>query len=101
MNLRDFARDKPCLVRLPCCNGNPETSVLAHYRMAGYSGGSQKPPDIMGAIACSACHDAIDQRAELEGYDRAALRLAHAEGVMRTFVLALEAGVIRIGGKAK
>ncbi|HBS0984508.1 DUF1364 family protein, partial [Klebsiella pneumoniae] len=32
-NLRKAARGRECTVRIPgYCNGNPETSVLAHYR---------------------------------------------------------------------
>jgi len=38
-NLRKEARGRNCQVRLPgICNGNPETTVLAHYRMAGLNG---------------------------------------------------------------
>ncbi|MCX8621624.1 MULTISPECIES: nuclease domain-containing protein, partial [unclassified Gilliamella] len=29
------AKGRECQVRLPCCNHNPETTVLAHYRLAG------------------------------------------------------------------
>lgn len=34
MNLRDSARGQECFVRLDCCNGNPETTVLAHFRIS-------------------------------------------------------------------
>ena len=61
--IRKSARGQECQVRLPgICNGNPETTVLAHYRMAGMCGMGIKPPDFMGAYACSACHDEIDRR---------------------------------------
>jgi hypothetical protein len=73
------------MIRLPNCNHDPETTVLTHYRLAGYSGMGQKPDDFaFGAWACSACHDAVDGRTELEGHDRAVIRLAHAEGCLRT-----------------
>lgn len=84
MNLRQLARDKPCMVRLPGCTGGGESSVLAHYRLAGLCGTGLKPSDVIGAHACHMCHDAIDQRRKIEGYTRDMLRLAHAEGVMRT-----------------
>ena len=48
------------------CNHNSETVVLAHYRLAGVSGMGMKSPDILGAWACSACHDAIDRRAHTD-----------------------------------
>jgi hypothetical protein len=44
----------------------------------------QKPDDVLGAWACSACHDAIDGRTK-SGYDKTALRLMHAEGCLSTF----------------
>lgn len=83
MNLRDLARGQPCMVRLPnVCNGNPETTVLAHYRLAGTCGAGTKPDDEQGAWACSACHDECDRRTRKLETDF--VRLAHAEGVLRT-----------------
>ena len=74
----------PCQVRVPGhCNGDEATSILAHYRLAGYAGIGLKPSDDMAAISCSTCHDAIDGRIKT-AYSRTELRLMHAEGVMRT-----------------
>lgn len=68
------ARGRDCQVRLPgICNFNTETTVLAHYRLAGTCGGGMKPDDGQGAWACSGCHDAIDSRTKAE-YDRETLR---------------------------
>ena len=62
-DLRKAARGRECQVRIPgVCNGNPETSVLAHIRLAGLCGTGIKPPDLIATIACSACHDEIDRR---------------------------------------
>ena len=85
MNLRKLARGKPCQVRIPIhCNHNRETTVLAHYRLAGYSGMGTKPDDwSFGAWACSDCHDVIDGRKKTD-HDQGAIRLMHAEGCMRT-----------------
>ncbi len=59
--------------------------MLAHYRLAGYTGTGMKPDDYaFGAWACSHCHDAVDGRRSLEGHDRKIIRLAHAEGCLRT-----------------
>jgi hypothetical protein len=80
---RKSAKGMPCMVRLPgICNGDPATTVLAHYRLAGYCGTGMKPPDELGAWACSACHDECDRRTRILETDF--VRLAHAEGVMRT-----------------
>lgn len=82
---RKLAKGQPCMIRIPgICNGNPETTVLAHYRLAGYCGTGMKPPDEMGALACSACHDAVDGRSDPRRYQQSVIRLMHAEGVMRT-----------------
>ena len=59
-DLRKAARGRECQVRIPgVCNGNPETSVLAHIRLTGLCGTGTKPPDLIATIACSACHDEI------------------------------------------
>lgn len=83
MNLRKLAKGKPCMVRLPSvCNGNPDTTVLAHYRLAGTCGIGTKPHDHQAAWACSACHDECDRRTRI--LETEFVRLCHAEGVLRT-----------------
>jgi hypothetical protein len=84
MNLRKTAKGRGCMVRLEgICNHNPETTVLAHIRMPGLSGMGIKADDLLGAWACSACHDAIDRRSHTD-LDRDYVRLAHLEGMART-----------------
>ncbi|MCM4492323.1 DUF1364 domain-containing protein [Escherichia coli] len=75
------------------CNGNPETTVLAHYRMAGICGTGMKPDDLIGAWACSACHDEIDRRTH--NLDNKDARLYHLEGVIRTQAILLKEGKIK------
>jgi len=95
-NLREEARGRTCTVRIPgICNGNPETSVLAHYRLAGTCGTGIKPDDIQGTIACNSCHDVIDGRVKTE-YSRDELRLMHAEGVMRTLAIWKKEGLLKV-----
>ncbi len=90
--LRKAAQGRECMVRIPyICNGDPATVVLAHYRLAGYCGTGYKPDDALGAWCCSACHDAVDGR--VKG-DREEMRLAHAEGVMRTFAELRKEGLL-------
>ena len=85
MNLRKLAKGQPCMIRVPgVCNRNPETTVLAHYRLGGTCGTGMKPPDMLGAWACSACHDAVDGRVR-STWSRCELRLMHAEAVFRTW----------------
>jgi hypothetical protein len=94
MKLRKEARGRDCMVRLVgICNHNPETTVLAHVRMAGISGMGLKADDLLGAWACSSCHDAIDRRSNTD-LDRDFVRLAHLEGVMRTITVLRREGKV-------
>ena len=85
MNIRKEARGRGCQIRLPGCTGGGEDTVLAHYRLAGYCGTGLKPPDHFGAFACHHCHDVADGRRTVSYHTRNDIRLAHAEGVLRTF----------------
>ena len=84
VNLRKLARGRPCMVRIPgVCDGGGETTVLAHYRLAGTCGVGMKSPDLLGAWACAPCHAAAGDRGpEL------------AVAVMRTQAKLIEEGVL-------
>jgi Protein of unknown function (DUF1364) len=87
--LRKIARDKPCMVRLPnVCAHNTETTVLAHYRLAGISGMGLKSPDLIGAWCCGACHAYVDTHKDAE------TQLAFAHGVFRTIAELINRGEI-------
>jgi len=86
MNARTIAKGRPCMIRLPGCDGGGETTVLAHYRLSGTCGVGQKPPDTNGAFACAHCHDVCDGRIKTN-LERDYVRLAHAEGVLRTLAV--------------
>lgn len=93
-DLRKYAKGKPCKVRLPGCNGGTDT-VLAHYRLAGYAGTGMKPDDLaFGAWCCSSCHDRVDGRVKSD-HDQKILRLAHAEGVLRTIAQLVKEGIVK------
>lgn len=90
--LRELARGKPCMIRIPgICNGNSETTVLAHVRIIGVSGMGIKAPDIFGAWSCSSCHDYVDNRG---GYKTNSIqrRLDLLEGMVRTQYELLQLG---------
>ena len=90
MNLRDYAKGKPCLIRIPgICNQNTETVVLCHLRMAGITGGGQKSPDALGAWGCSDCHTYCESRYN----DRD--RRAFLEAIMRTQYQLIKAGILK------
>lgn len=90
MNLRQQARGRPCMIRVPhVCNGNPETTVLCHLRMAGISGMGLKANDFLGAWGCSACHRYVDTH----GIDG---RTALLEGMARTQAYLLSFGLVDV-----
>lgn len=95
--IRQSARDKPCQVRLiGICNGNPETTVLAHFRdLSLGSGVGLKTADLFGAFCCSSCHDYLDGRAKTF-YTKEDLRMAHMIGVLRTQKILLDEGLIKL-----
>jgi hypothetical protein len=95
MNLRKEAKGRGCMVRIfGICNHNSETVVLAHIRIAGVSGMGMKSPDLIGAWACSACHDELDGRTRKSGLTRDELRLAHFEGMARTIMQLHKEGLV-------
>lgn len=93
--LTKAARGRDCQVRLPGCPNNTETTVLAHYRLAGTCGVGIKPNNLQGAWCCDYCHGVCDGRIKApEGWTREDIRLAHAEGVMRTIDILVREGVV-------
>lgn len=93
-DLRKAARGKPCMIRLPGCTGGGDDVVLAHYRLAGTCGMGMKPPDILGAWSCASCHDIADGRKRVD-MERDFIRLAHAEGCLRTLNALVKDGLFK------
>jgi len=92
--IKNAARGRKCTVRIPgVCNGNSETVVLEHYRLAGECGTGIKPDDSLAAFACSSCHDEIDRRTHI--FDNRTARLYHAEGVFRTQSILRKEGILK------
>lgn len=82
-NLRKEARGRECQVRIPnICNWNPETTILAHVRMAGLCGVGMKSNDLFGAWCCSSCHAEIDR--VTRNLDPGYVHTLFLEGVIRT-----------------
>ena len=97
--IRESAQDTPCQMRLPgICNHNPETVVWAHANgSAAGKGIGMKSHDLLGAYACSACHDVIDRRVPLPvAYSREMVELAFHEGHQRSLVILIERGIITV-----
>ncbi len=85
VDLRAFAREWEggCMIRVPgVCQWTP--TCLCHDRTAGTAGRSQKPPDLIGAIGCDACHGVVDRRTHLNVFNYDEVKLFRHEGLIRT-----------------
>lgn len=83
-DITQLAKGMPCQIRLVgICNFRSDTTVPAHYSLAGVSGRNIKSPSTCVAWGCSACHDVCDGRVQTD-IPHETIRLAHAEGVIRT-----------------
>lgn len=86
------------MIRIPgVCNFDAATTVLAHFRMVEIRYDDGKPPDLIGAWACSNCHDAVDRRRYMD-LDFDFVRLAHLEGMARTQAKLIEQGMVKTCG---
>ncbi len=94
-NLRKLAQGKPCMVRLPGCDGGGETTVLAHYRDSS-TGMGQKENDLIGAWACASCHDYVDSRKRHDQWeDFNEIHQIFLESIIRTQREIIRMGVVK------
>lgn len=94
--LRSLAQGRDCQVRLVgICNGNVETTVLCHFRLARVSGFGTKSPDFIGAWACSSCHAWCDSHKDCQ------TQLDFAKAVFRTQARLYEEAEILINGERR
>lgn len=93
-----LARDMPCLIRLPGCTGGGADTVAAHYRSISLGAGiGIKPQSWLVAHACFHCHQIVDGREKMQhGQSRDQIRLAHAEGILRTLLALQRLGEIAL-----
>jgi len=94
--IRKSARGEDCQVRIPgVCNFNPETVILAHKNGGGMG---YKANDMHSAYTCSSCHDVVDSRIK-STFTRCEIDLMFYDGMVRTQLILIEKGLIKIGGK--
>lgn len=91
------AKGEECQIRIPGhCNFNPETTVFCHI---GGGGMARKASDIHGSYGCSSCHDAVDGRINsttIRVFTGNELKLMFYDGMVRTQLILLEKGLIKI-----
>ena len=82
-------------MRLPgICNGNPETTVLAHINGVRFGHGvGHKVADIHGAYCCNSCHDVLDGRVR-SNFDKDFLHAAHLDAVIETQLKLIKKGLL-------
>ena len=87
------ARMQECQVRIPgvCCF-DPETTVFAHINGGGMA---DKHLNIHGAYCCNMCHDQVDGRVPLS-FSRELINLWFLEGVIRTQIIMVRNGVLKL-----
>jgi hypothetical protein len=89
----NHARGQPCLLALPGCNCDPETTVFAHLNGGAYGKGmAQKASDIAGMFAGFECHSRYDLRQT--GLTEAELNAALLKAVIATWEVLIRDGVI-------
>ncbi len=96
VSLKVEARGRDCQIRIPhVCNRNRETVVLCHPNNKSVFGvgTGQKPDDMFGAYACSACHDVVDGRT-LANWTDIQIRVWFDDGIFRTQQILLDEGKI-------
>lgn len=87
------ARGQPCLLALPGCTCEPETTVFAHLNGGAFGKGmGQKASDIAGMFAGFECHSRYDQRTT--GLTEAELNAALLKAVIATWEVLIRDGII-------
>ena len=102
VDLRKYARSKPCMIRLPGCIDGPdhETTVLCHWRDSS-TGMGQKSSDLLGAWGCAHCHDVVDGRKKLpedsifDAMFPSNIKICFMNGIVRTLIELVKAGIIK------
>ncbi len=98
-HIRNAARGEPCTLNLiGVCNGNPETTVLAHLPDESHGMG-RKSNDISAAFCCSACHNCIDGRTKWPHGNAGPREWYYRRAMVRTWRRLVDKGVITIKGQ--
>lgn len=93
--LRKFAKGQECTVQIhPYCNGDPDTTVLAHAP-SPEKGWSIKSPDHWGAHSCSDCHDIVDGRRSVD-LPKSEILACLYRGIFRTQERLIDAELMNI-----
>ena len=96
--MRDSARNEACTLNLMgVCNYDPATTILAHLPDES-NGMGKKADDLSACYACSACHDAIDNRIQWSENELEHKEWYYRRAQTRTWRRMVLLGVITIKG---
>ena len=90
------ARGKDCTIRIPGhCKPAPdnETTVLCHVNGGGMA---SKHHNMHGAYGCNVCHDIVDGRHPVREFSHDDIKLMHLEGVIRTQIIMIDEGILKV-----
>jgi hypothetical protein len=98
-HIRNAARGEQCTLGIiGVCNGNPETTVLAHLSDESHGMG-RKSDDISAAFCCGACHDVLDGRVPWpDRFEESYREWYQRRAMVRTWRRLVELGVVTIKG---
>lgn len=88
---RDAARGQDCTMRLPGCQNNTETTVLAHRNGAGMG---TKASDHDAADMCAHCHALFD-RPDKWPIDSLSMAYRFESARIETIINRIERGIIK------
>jgi hypothetical protein len=90
------AKGESCTVRIfGACNGNPETTVLAHLP-SNQHGMGLKSSDLCAVFSCSGCHDVIDRRVSIGEEFETRREWYLLRAVIETHERMVERGILRV-----
>lgn len=95
--IRESARGRPCTVRGPTCNRNPETTVWAHspFRIHNNGGMGMKCGDLFGCYSCADCHSWLAGLVNHSGPSESRT-LAYHRAQDRSLQMLIEAGIVQV-----
>lgn len=94
--IRDFAKGKPCTLRIPgVCKGRQYTTVACHVN-SNYKGVANKSPDMFTVIGCAHCHRFIDEDFWKHDYTKEQRDAELLRALMESQMEYVKAGLIEI-----
>jgi hypothetical protein len=92
--VRDHAKGQNCMMHLPGCINNTETTVFCHLNGSEWGKGTSLKSHDVGFFGCHYCHDIYDGRIKHD-FDRDWLESQAHKATTRTTIILLLDGVLK------